>query len=296
MNTLEAKSSGYAGMTAAFVKEKIRVEPDKEFIYPESDGKPMADNTEQYEWIVLIKENLETMFADSPDVFVAADLLWYPVERKTKISAAPDVMVAFGRPKGKRGSYVQCKEDNIPPQVVFEILSPSNTKKEMTEKLGFYDRHGVGEYYLYDPARLTFRAWIRSGKKVRPVENVQGWRSPALKTTFKLEKTGLRIYDPSGQEFTTLSAESKKKELERQRAEKAESEKELERQRAEKERQRAEKERQRAEKERQRAEKAESERELEKQRAERAESERELERQRADMLAEKLRSLGIREI
>jgi len=26
--------------------------------YPSSDGKPMAENTEQYRWIVLIAENL----------------------------------------------------------------------------------------------------------------------------------------------------------------------------------------------------------------------------------------------
>ena len=25
---------------------------------PDSDGKPMADNTEQFRWIVMIKENL----------------------------------------------------------------------------------------------------------------------------------------------------------------------------------------------------------------------------------------------
>ena len=27
----------------------------KVILYPESDGKPMADNTRQFEWIVLIK-------------------------------------------------------------------------------------------------------------------------------------------------------------------------------------------------------------------------------------------------
>ncbi len=43
--------------------------------YPESDGQPMADNTLQFQWIVLIKENLETLFRDRPDVFVAGDLL-----------------------------------------------------------------------------------------------------------------------------------------------------------------------------------------------------------------------------
>ena len=70
------------------------IDPDIE--YPDSDGKPMADNTEQYEWIVKIKENLEILFANSPNVFIAGDLLWYPVQDK-KITGpvAPDVMVVL---------------------------------------------------------------------------------------------------------------------------------------------------------------------------------------------------------
>ncbi|WP_448562404.1 hypothetical protein [Trichothermofontia sp.] len=35
-------------------------------------------------------------------------------------------MVVFGRPKGRRGPYRQWQEAQIPPQVVFEVLSPSN--------------------------------------------------------------------------------------------------------------------------------------------------------------------------
>jgi len=284
MRTLEAKSYEHPGMTPAVFFKKT--EAGKKTVYPESDGKPMADNTEQYEWIVLIKENLETMFADSPDVFVAADLLWYPVKEDTNISAAPDVMVAFGRPKGKRGSYIQHEEEDIPPQVVFEILSPSNTKSEMEKKLDFYDRYGVSEYYLYDPGRITFSGWARKGKKLRPARNVRRWHSPGLEITFRLRKTGLDIYDPSGRKFTTFLVKNRKmekaeseRELQRQRADKAESEKELQRQRADKEKQRADKEKRRADKE-------QSEKELEKQRADK-------EQQRADMLAAKLKLLGI---
>ena len=44
------------------------IDPDIE--YPDSDGKSMADNTEQYEWIVKIKENLEILFANSPNVLL----------------------------------------------------------------------------------------------------------------------------------------------------------------------------------------------------------------------------------
>src|ERR687886_1873665 len=100
-------------------------------IYPDSDGQPMADNTKQFRLIVVIKENLELLFANVADVFVAGDLLWYPVEGDNKLRQAPDAMVVFGRPKGDRGSYKQWEEENIPPQVVFEILSPGNRLKGM---------------------------------------------------------------------------------------------------------------------------------------------------------------------
>jgi hypothetical protein len=47
-----------------------------------------------------VQGNLAALFADRPDVFVAGDLLWYPVEGRPDICRAPDVMVAIGRPKG----------------------------------------------------------------------------------------------------------------------------------------------------------------------------------------------------
>ncbi len=55
----------------------------------------------------MIKENLEILFANNDDVFVAGDLLWYPVQGNNTIRLAPDAMVVFGRPKGDRGSYRQ---------------------------------------------------------------------------------------------------------------------------------------------------------------------------------------------
>lgn len=67
-------------------------------IYPESDGRRMADSTEHFNWIVKIKEGLEILYAQVPYVFVAGDLLWYPVKGNKKIRRAPDAMVAIGRP------------------------------------------------------------------------------------------------------------------------------------------------------------------------------------------------------
>jgi len=47
-----------------------------EIIYPDSDGQPLADNTLQFRWITTIKTNLDWLFREQSDVFVAGDLLW----------------------------------------------------------------------------------------------------------------------------------------------------------------------------------------------------------------------------
>lgn len=174
-------------------------------VYPESDGKPMADSTLQYRWIVTIKENLDALLADA---FVAADLLWYPVQGDIYISQAPDVMVAFGRPKGERRSYKQWVEDGVAPQVVFEILSHSNSAADMQEKLAFYERYQVQEYYIYDPDKDKFSGYLRKDGTLEriSIDNSIGWQSPLLKVSFKPKDIGsLAIYYPDGRPFLTVA-------------------------------------------------------------------------------------------
>ncbi|MEB3292313.1 MAG: Uma2 family endonuclease [Synechococcales bacterium] len=178
-----------------------QVDPD--LFYPESDGKPMADNTKQFRWIVTIKENLEILFATQGDVFIAGDLLWYPIQGDNKTCQAPDAMVVFGRPKGDRRSYKQWEEDWLAPQVVFEILSPCNTKAEMHRKLAFYETHSVEEYYLYDPDRRVLKGWLRQGQQLLPISSIVGWVSPRLGIRFAQPQGELEIYRPDGQKFLT---------------------------------------------------------------------------------------------
>ncbi len=174
---------------------------DSEIVYPDTDGQPMADNTIQFRWITVIHYNLAWLFADNSEVFVAGDLLWYPVENNNKLRQAPDVMVVFGVPKKDRGSYQQWKENNISPQVVFEILSPGNTPKEMNRKLLFYDRYGVEEYYLYDPQKNNLIGWLRSESFLEMVDEMNGLVSPRLGIRFELTAETLTLYHPNERAF-----------------------------------------------------------------------------------------------
>jgi Uma2 family endonuclease len=240
MNTLSAREiseeSSYTGRFRKTTSRRIQ----KKIIYPDSDGKPMADNTKQFDWIVKIKENLEQIFADNPDVFVAGDLLWYPVEKNNKVRTAPDAMVVFGRPKGHRGSYRMWEEGGIAPQVVFEILSPGNRAEEMRKKFVFYDTYGVSEYYVYDPDRIRLSGWIRRNNTLYPVEDMRGWISPLLKIRFEIREDDLYIFGPDGNRFLSplelkrlFRSEQKKSEAERRKTLLAEEKAEAEYQRAE---------------------------------------------------------------
>jgi Uma2 family endonuclease len=210
----------------------MTVSLDRQLVYPDSDGQPMADNTQQFRWIVLLKENLECLFAEDPQVFVAGDLLWYPVEGHPDIRVAPDAMVVVGRPKGDRGSYRQWEEGGVGPQVVFEVLSPGNTLKEMAKKQQFYDRYGVEEYYLYDPDRKDLTGFQRVNGQLEVIEEMAGWTSPRLGIVFALTDVDLEIYYPDGRRFLTTVELAQQAEQEKQRAEQ-------EKQRAEQEKQRA---------------------------------------------------------
>ncbi|QEH32285.1 hypothetical protein OJF2_07540 [Aquisphaera giovannonii] len=179
--------------------------PRPEIVYPDSDGEPMADNNLQYEWIVTITGNLEILFRDDPNVFVVGNMLWYPIEGDNKTRIAPDTMVAFGRPKGYRGSYMQWIEDGIAPQVVFEILSPGNSGPEMTRKREAYERFGVEEYYVYDPDEDILTGWIRRGDRLVAIPDMESWVSPRLEIRFDTTTRPMTIYRPDGKRFLTMS-------------------------------------------------------------------------------------------
>ena len=186
------------------VQQLSKTEVKEDVIYPDSDGNPMSDNTLQFQWIVTIKENIEIIHKNSPDVFVAGDLLWYPVEGSNKIRQAPDTMVVIGRPKGYRGSYQQWKEDDIAPQVVFEVLSPGNRRGEMARKLEFYNQYGVEEYYEYDPYNIELVGWQRQNGSLKVIESaMDGWVSPRLDIRFEVTSETLEIYRPDGSRFLT---------------------------------------------------------------------------------------------
>ncbi|MGP0067123.1 MAG: Uma2 family endonuclease [Isosphaeraceae bacterium] len=215
--------------------------PPQAIVYPDSDGKPMAENTLQFRWIVTIEGGLEALYRNDANVFVAGDLLWYAIEGNPKIRTAPDAMVVFGRPKGRRGSYKQWEEGGIAPQVVFEVLSPGNRFGEMLRKFRFYERHGVDEYYIYNPDSGSLEGYLRAKRALKAIPKMNGFVSPRLGIRFEPGEgpDNLVIVGPDGRRFSTYVQLIG-------RVESADERAEVERARADEQAQRAEAERRRA--------------------------------------------------
>ncbi|MFM7574309.1 MAG: Uma2 family endonuclease, partial [Snowella sp.] len=171
----------------------------------------------------------------------------------------------------------QWQEDNITPQVVFEVLSPGNTLAEMALKWQFYDHYGVEEYYLYDPDKNDLTGWQRQENKLTVIPDIDQWQSPLLGIRWQLTPETWQIFRTTGEPFFTFLELDQRYQLEKRRAEQESFRAEQESFRAEQESLRAEQEKSRADNEKERAD-------TEKERADNAEAE--LSRLR-ELLAEK---------
>jgi Uma2 family endonuclease len=234
--------------------------------YPDDDGLPMSDNCWQFNWIVLLYANLDAQYQTDPNVFVAGNHLIYPVEKDNTTRQAPDVYVAFGRPKKERGSYKVWEEGGVFPQVIFAVWSPHNRQQAMEDKRDFYEKYGAEEYYVIYPEFPSHaEGWRRENGKFARIADTNGYVSPRLGIRFALSSGELTVFGADGRLFLSpadLVAE-------RNAAERTALE---QRQRAEEEAKRADDQRQRAEEAAKRAEEA---------------------AKRAERLAARLRELGV---
>ena len=187
--------------------------------YPTTDGQPMAENMWQWEWIVLLKQNIGRLVKDRDDVLVASDNLIYPVRGNTAVSIAPDVFVAFGRPNGLRACYKVWQEDDLFPQVVMEVLSPSNTSREMERKRLAYENWGVREYTVIDPDAESVVIYERHGDELTLVDDPYQHVSPLLGLRFEIDANRkLRVIGPDDRIFFKFLEADELAERERDRA------------------------------------------------------------------------------
>ena len=131
------------------MQEKVRAAPT--VIYPESDGKPMAETEYHRDIMIDFIQMLKHHFRNVNDVHVSGNLLMYYEEGNPRKSVSPDVFVAFGVSKKRRRTY-KIWEEGHAPDFVLEVASPSTYRHDLTRKKDLYASVlKVQEYYIYDP-------------------------------------------------------------------------------------------------------------------------------------------------
>ena len=189
----------------------VSVPPSAAIDYPESDGRPMAENDWQRAVIVHTLCVLGNRFGGRPDVYVSGDLLIYHEEGNPRASVVPDVFVVFGAESRMRRVYKLWEEPKA-PDFVLEVASPSTWKDDEGPKRALYERLGVREYFQHDPtgehlpSRLQGRRLVRGAYKPLPVvPSLDGTlllSSETLGLDLLADRSGkLRFRDPVTGEF-----------------------------------------------------------------------------------------------
>ena len=130
--------------------------PSGEVVYPESDGKPMAETDIHARCIIDVRTMLDNYFARDPDVYVSGNLLLYYEEGNPRESISPDVFIVRGAGKRLRRTY-RLWDERIPPQFVLEVTSSSTRWEDQATKRGLYQVLGVQEYVQFDPTQDYLR-------------------------------------------------------------------------------------------------------------------------------------------
>ena len=203
------------------MQDKIKAAPT--VVYPESDGKPMAETEYHRDIMIDFIQMLKHYFRDVDDVHVSGNLLMYYEEGNPRKSVSPDVFVAFGVSKKKRRTY-KIWEEGHAPNFVLEVASPSTYRHELTRKKDLYASVlDVREYYIYDPYHEVdpyFQGYRLVNGAYEEIEFVDE-RLPSLVLDLELgENDGVfGLYDPNRSAWLQPLEEQVKQETKaRQRA------------------------------------------------------------------------------
>lgn len=201
MNT-QATTDAQTSNTSTIYPETI---VEREVYYPSELKDEMGETAIHFLLISEFYHLLRTFFASRNDVAVAANLMVYNSVGNPKKWLAPDVFVCFGVENKLRRTF-KVWEENVFPQVVFEIASDSTFENDLGGKRLEYARLGAEEYYLLDPERaylpsplMAFRR--ESGRFVS--NNVDNNRvlSPLLNLEIVDTGKSFRLFNPQTQEF-----------------------------------------------------------------------------------------------
>ena len=213
-------------------------------LYPESDGKPMAETDMHAVAIINLRQRFDRFLADNQGAYVSGTIMMYDIEGPGRTAVSPDILVSFGIGKKLRRTY-KVWEEGKPPDFVMEFSSKGTFQNDLGHKKIHYASMGIPEYFLCDIDRrylptplMGFR--LKDGAYERIPENADGSvSSVTLGVSFHLLDEGLAVCDEATGAWLQTpaeAAEAAEQRAEQEAAARAEAEAETSRLREELER------------------------------------------------------------
>lgn len=138
-----------------------RIRKPRRVIYPDGDGKPMAETIEHRDAMFYAISAAQVAIEDQPDFYVSGNDFLYYVEGDPTKRISPDCYIVRGVPRrtdNPRRFFKVWEEGGKTPCVVFEFTSPKTAKQDRQEKFDLYERTlKVTEYFLFDPLNQYLR-------------------------------------------------------------------------------------------------------------------------------------------
>ena len=137
-----------------------RLGKPRSIVYPESDGKPLAETVQHRDAIMYAIQAAQVALAALPDAYISGNDFIYYVEGDPTKRVSPDCYILLDlppRPQALRRSF-KIWEEGKAPNVVFEFTSPKTRKQDREEKFDLYENTlKVAEYFLFDPLNQYLR-------------------------------------------------------------------------------------------------------------------------------------------
>lgn len=173
----------------------------REIVYPESDGEPMAETEFHLDETIYLIEALRERFRETPDTYACGDMFLYFKQGDPRSVVSPDVFVVKGVSKRKRRVYKFWEEGGRGPCLVVEVTSDSTRDEDLVRKKSLYERLGIEEYVLYDPLGDYLEPRIQGfrliGGRYKPISPAADGSliSRTADVTFRMEGQQIRLVE-----------------------------------------------------------------------------------------------------
>ncbi len=140
-----------------------------------------APNTNHFSTAKKISKSFDKLIEDTGRGFV----FYTPYDvflDKTQNAVQPDIFIVLSSNSGKiepDGNFIGV------PDLIVEVLSPSNREYDMTKKRNLYEKFGVQEYWIVDPeTKLAMGFALRDRLYVKISDEIGKINSPLLNSDF----------------------------------------------------------------------------------------------------------------